>query len=421
MEHLNAVLTETSKKNFTDLCSEEFDTEDISVNFFNVYNNYKKIFTETKTNIIIKSRILNLDILKNFYHEFVTNENTIYIDNINKINLENTYNVVIENNNYFEFYLFNSDINYFSKLLHVINVFTIFVTQHVNFKIDKPVKIYIYINEEKRQLISSRHIDENYEYYLQNNTAFTTSGATNGLNNTQSFVYATKEEEIIKLLFHELAHLFKLDKNNFTNIMSDVVNKMPFKKIGYENEVVAELLSNIYNIINICIYVSIDNKLSERQEIRLLNCLLNFEKEYSIYVTAKILKYFNVPINELFDAKHKINIEAGINFYYVIKSIMYENLNLFQNYFQNNIIKLDESVYPELVEIIKNIKNSKYINKLNYYYQNINTNDNYSVSYILFDINLNKIDFANISIIEPDYKQKYEKYKNKYETLKNNK
>ena len=451
MEYLDNYITEISKLNLKSLKLDII--KDIPLNdiFIFGFKNYKKYFLNVKSDIYV-NKSNNVDNLKNtmvnFYKEFVDNEASSQYNFIQDVNnIKNIYEVIIEQSKMFRFYVYSEDINYFSKILHLFNVFT-------NYALDNPEKytglhfsnfntrkkflpIYIYPNDIKRKLAGNIFFPDHLDIYKKTNEAFTTSGVTA----SGYYMYFSKKEELSKLQLHELIHLYKLDGSciKVTDSLKKIRNYMPFTDNNDELESVAELMSNIYNCMNLCLIISKDKNLTDQEELKLLSQLIYIEKEYSIFVVAKILKYFNIQPHQLFNFnKKKIKLVSPINLYYIMRSVIYSNFDdLFVedniNPSGENILELNHHIFAKLKNYINEASNpeSLYMKKLYLYYENLDM-DNLSVSYIALDIDFDNIDFDNISVNDTNnylikqqgaanlenYFDKYLKYKSKYLDLK---
>ncbi len=424
MNYINHYITDNSKKilKFLNLKNDRIHTNKLLITSFQYY---KKYFLKTKTNIhvtIVKNDIK--DKMINFYHNFI-DENVSNNNFINDVNsLKNVYEGYIEDNEIFKFYLYHNDINYITKIVHLFNIFTscafgnqekrlqffnsflkytnIITNNKLNYK---SFPVYIYPNNIKRNLISSSFKKQHLNMYKMENTAFTTSGVTS----TGSYVYFTKKQELSKLQLHELIHLYKLDgsymKSN--DYLDNIRSNMPFQDNNEEIESTAEFLSNIYNCMNLCLVISKEHNLNEQEEIDLLEQLIHIEKEYSFYAVAKILKYFNVKPNDLFNYQNnKIELVSPINLYYIIRSIIYyyyDDLFINDNFnLKYQVLEFNVNIFKELQKHISNIDNSSYFDKINYYYYSDVISSDNSISYICLDINFDNINFENIQLNEYD-------------------
>ena len=114
--------------------------------------------------------------------------------------------------------------------------------------------------------------------------AFNVSGLT---NRQSKLIILTRKEEIIKLLFHELIHYVGLD--------AVLVGKTYQVKWNIKNRMVniSEAYTEFVSIIMYCMFVSIHLKPVVKMDLlRLLNELLSTEIQYSVKLSANILKLY---------------------------------------------------------------------------------------------------------------------------------
>ncbi|ARF08419.1 hypothetical protein Catovirus_1_469 [Catovirus CTV1] len=429
MEHITEFITEKSKENIKQL---QYNKPSNKLNEFvkNCYIEYSKVFNHTKTELEIKKideKYVRKS-LEEFYKDLIDNNANQNYDFFKESNNDEVYEISVKGNEKFKFFAYTKDLPFIKKTLHLFNVFSEFIETVPEKKIlvskrifQNHFNIYLFPNNIERKLVGPKYSPEHLDIYKKTNTAFTTSGVTG------SNMIITKREEFTKLLLHELIHLYKLDGTFIenTNVLDDVREKMPFYDDCGEMECVAELLSNIFNCMNLCVIMSNKYKLNNIEQYDLLNSLLNIEKINSMFVVAKILKYFNVNPNELFDYKRpKVELVSPINLYYVLRSVLFfyfddfiaqNNINLINK----NILEINDNIYRHLEKYIKNINDSDYIKVLKQYAKE--SFGNLNVSYIALDIDLNNIEFDKYiqkGGSKKDYLDKYIKYKSKYLALK---
>jgi hypothetical protein len=184
------------------------------------------------------------------------------------------------NDNYI--YIFNN-IDYEYKINKIIDKIKIIINYLNNFTEIKGMTLYIVLSDVKKNLI-------NKKYFLNGDNI--NSGIC-----SPTYIYIWREEELFKVLIHEMIHFFKLDKH-----------KIAFK--DYKNELLI-LGNNNYNlninetytellalIINNIIYTIIKYK----------GCKLNFIENLKNDVinsynnVINVLKYYDINnFNELYN------------------------------------------------------------------------------------------------------------------------
>lgn len=422
MEFANYI-TENSKNNLQQLVNSTNKSLHNNKILRKSFSNYKKFFEETNTKIFLRK--VDMDTKANlkkklfdFYKDLIddkVNQNYDFIRDLESVN--DVYEIYVSELEMFKFYVYYDDIKYISQIIHIFNIFTKYIfsvpekkrkffmrlfghsneLQNKLNNIDKYYfNIYLFPNKLKRILAGISFTLDHLRIYKKTNTAFTTSGVT-------SFeMILTKKEEFSKLFLHELIHLYKLDGTHSieTGKLDNIRNMMPFMDYNGERECVAELMSNIYNCMNLCLISSDKSHDSYDQLID----LINIEKEYSIYLVAKILKYFNIKPNELFNyVKQKVQLVSPINLYCILRSILFFKLDDFlhtDNMANSDILEINDNIYSELVSWVDSasIVDSEYMLRLEYYYNIIQIKNNLAVLYISLDIDFDMVEFKNIHI-----------------------
>jgi hypothetical protein len=138
-----------------------------------------------------------------------------------------------------------------------------------------------------------------------------------------------REEEIIKVVCHELIHFYKLDcrsiDNHIDNILDDfkiVQNTIPLSIA----EAFTENLACIYHIAIISLYTKVSPYL-----------IYHYEKIWSLYQVCKILKHYNM---KKFEDLYENKFIQGTNVfsYYIIKLFLLWKLDNKCNY--KNLINI---------------------------------------------------------------------------------
>lgn len=410
MEYIINFITNKSKLNLGELFE---PTVKMYMNDYikTCYLNYNHYFINTKTELYIKksNKIKTKNVLINFYKEFIDNNVDNDYDFIKELNnVNNVYEITINNLDMFKFFVYSDDLDYIYKILHSFNIFTNFIfsdKSKINLIYDRLknnniYKIYLFPNNLERKLINNKFIKKHLNIYKKKGTAFITSGITS------HYMVITKKEEFNKLLLHELIHLYKLDGsiNGITDCLKDIRLNMPFNDENQELECIAETLSNIYNCMELCSISAYKYKLSINYQFTLLNYMINLEREHTYNVISKIIKYFGITPNKIFNYnKPKIQLVSPINLYHIFRSVIYFYLNDFlnSNNINNiNILELNENVFYLLKDKINqvNIKNSNYMIQLQPYYYAKHLIRSLDISYITLDIDFDKVIFNNIFI-----------------------
>lgn len=392
----------------------------------NMYDTYNKIFNETKSVIVFTESNNKTEHINNFikWHDSIFDVNDHFVEEL-KLN-KHVFDAYLTDKQQYSFHCYDNNFNLCKKIIHLSNIFF----NYVNIIKNNNTKcvFHIFPNTIQRKLISDTFDPLHVSIYEKTNTAFTTSGETRHDNT----IFLTKRDEISKLMIHELLHFFDMDgKNDFnlSNHLIDARKKMPFKDNNIEHEIMAELFCNIYNSFNLTCIISKENNFTTEQQHKLLKTILSIERDYSVYVVAKILKYFDVDPKNLFNSPKKIKINSPINLYYILKSIAYFNLDIVfspkNGNLTKNIFEPNEQIFLNLHNILEqNALNetSQFMKKLNMYFEQKDILNNLMVSYICLDIDLDMINFDDINLVQKGGGEylyyKYQKYKYKYTKLK---
>lgn len=192
-----------------------------------------------------------------------------------------------------------------------------------------------------------------------------------------------RDEELNKVLVHELIHSYKLDKSiyeydNTNNHIRNNINIDKYTDINV-NEAYTETLSVILNSIFILVDKEKYNSKSKRKTKRNTNTysykqfqdILSDEIDFSLLQSAKVLKYNGYNnINELFDFndnfwKQKTNVLS----YYIIKSALLFSLDDFIKFLKTtNRLIVDKSNINDFNKLlVRSLKNKKYIKQVNHY------------------------------------------------------
>jgi len=199
-----------------------------------------------------------------------------------------------------------------------------------------------------------------------------------------------REEELNKVLLHELIHTFNLDKilyetNNLKNYIYNTINVSRKTEINPNEaytESLAILLNTIFNIID----KNNTNNISKKDLYRKYIKQIKTEIQFSINQASKILLYNGYSnINELIKSRNSKNNNiykwkqnTNVLSYYILKIAILYNLKQFIIYLKhtnnlyinnsNNFIKiLDESLnnkafIKKINDNIKKIKDNRYKN-----------------------------------------------------------
>jgi len=187
------------------------------------------------------------------------------------------------NNNYiYIFYDKNDNI----KINKIINKIKIIINYLNNFTKIEGMILYLILSDVKKNLINKT--------YLLNG-----DNINSGICSS-TYIYIWREEELFKVLIHEMMHYFKLDKYSISH--KDYRNEINIKLGDNKynliiNEAYTELLAIL---INIMIYIILNNK-NNKNKKKLFFKIFTNEVVHSYNNVIKILNYYNIKnFNELY-------------------------------------------------------------------------------------------------------------------------
>jgi hypothetical protein len=179
-----------------------------------------------------------------------------------------------------------------------------------------------------------------------------------------------REEEMLKVLIHELIHNYKLDFGydyiRFKNVIKINKSLNNIRHNDKNNIIINEAYTESMATIIFCVYFSVVFKLD-------INNIIVKEIWHSFIQTARILKYFGFNTIEEFTGEEPSNAmfveKTNVFSYYVIKSILFfklcRTIRLFDSDNKNNefieLITFDDSYKKLINKIIKILIQDPYI------------------------------------------------------------
>ena len=192
-----------------------------------------------------------------------------------------------------------------------------------------------------------------------------------------------RDEELNKVLLHELIHTYKLDEklyqtSNLKNYVYNTINVSKNTEINPNEtytESLAILLNTIFNMID-----KNSNSISTKDLYKKYINQINKEVDFSTNQTSKILLYNGYTnINDLFRENNKNNVinankyqynhqwkqNTNVLSYYILKNAIIYNLKHFIDYLKNtNNLYVNNS--DNFINILnKSLDNKAFINKIN--------------------------------------------------------
>lgn len=253
-----------------------------------------------------------------FYRKFNHSTTSKFEHDLNLMDVAYQFEFFVENSLIQLNFLTNAkNKNYVSVILHAVNTFCWTFPSNYN-----NLKLYVCLDDNQRNLTYSGE-NPNYETIFKNlqdsSGAFNVCGVT--VKSTKKIIL-TKTEEIIKLLFHEMIHFIGLDNVFFTEFDSQLSSQKVNLSEAY-TETVSVILNSMYQTIQFYGLKDIDKN-------KFFINLLQLETNYSIYLSANILKFYNYNSNTYTnffkDYNHKIKCPVLIYEYVFLRTMLLLNL-----------------------------------------------------------------------------------------------
>jgi len=247
--------------------------------------------------------------------------------------------------------LFYTETKYRPNIDRIIHICQ-FVSDIFNKKLRLKLTILCAPNKKK--------LSHKYDYLLPDNcnTGSTLKG---------KFINLWRVEEIDKVLIHELIHYLYVDSYFLKNSLTFdkyVQKEYNIKGNSYTYECITEILAIIIHSV----YISLKTKI-------ILDRIIGYETNFSMFQTAKILSFFNFKSFD--DIKTgEIKQKVGALSYYILKSSLLSSIDSTLDYIEN-IKKNNETTY--FVTLLKKTMNdSKFIDCINYYMDRYKNNQKHN-------------------------------------------
>lgn len=206
-------------------------------------------------------------------------------------------------------------------------------------------------------------------------------------------------EEIKKVLIHEMGHCLKIEfgppfihhhqEINYNNLEKHIIFIF---NIPIDTDIrLYETYNEIWALIANTMFCTVESLLNNTNHHTIQKTFIYFlqnEISFSLFQSAKIIKYFGFnDFNDFFSLKGftiekrnktKYKQSSSILSYYIIKSALLFNINIFMEFCfrhnkDTNHIKFNEDSFKEFQILIdKCLSNTNYINTINKYLKKIN-------------------------------------------------
>lgn len=169
------------------------------------------------------------------------------------------------------------------------------------------------------------------------------SGVTIRYSTGLADVVVYREEEVLKVLLHELIHAMTIDLHSIS-----YAEEMPLQKIIQIDRSITlneSFTDCLACFLNICIFSVIYSKLNEESYIDVCNRILDFERTYILCKSLDVLNYtkFKLDCAQGFlkrDATTQYVENTHVLSYYVIKAILFSDIESFLMDMRSNMYNL---------------------------------------------------------------------------------
>jgi hypothetical protein len=222
----------------------------------------------------------------------------------------------------------NCDKTYFDRAIKKIYIWLVVAFSFSEKTCSQTLSIYLYLTDLEK-IVPGRNIVIDT---INANTGFTfTCKSKNEIN-----IY--RKEEWFKVFIHETFHNLGLDFSNYENSHIDkkILSIFPVKADVCLFETYCEMWAEILNVLFIVFNQSKNSETIENM-ISKVEKLLDYERMFSIFQCAKVLKHMGVSYTQLFERSHQSHMIRNLRYkektcvlsYFIIKSIFMYKINFF--------------------------------------------------------------------------------------------
>lgn len=294
---------------------------------YNLYDNYKFNFTLID---VVKSKNKLDESLMHNHHLNNIYDNKFISKNIYEFLESHDLKVYESNNNLLKVVTLNTNLSKYENLYAIIETIKCMSQK------TQDIQIFFYSTPLNKELI----------YDIKSlNPININSGSTY----RDGPITLWRDEELVKVLIHEMIHALRIDFTHMTPGFNELTNRIR-KLVNINGDIkLYEAYTETVAIIINTVIVTIRSGFSMRK----LQNLINIETNFTLYQTAKILKFFDFKsINELFDkTKSIIQTTSGFS-YYMIKGALLCNLFKFIDFIKNDI-NFNDALIKKFGDIIE--------------------------------------------------------------------
>jgi hypothetical protein len=247
-----------------------------------------------------------------------------------------------------DYYLKENDCLNLDKYELMTKDFVFLCTYLLGYANSKPktIHLHMYLTDRKKLYVNENYLDRN-----NCNTALTYSCQIN----VEIVIF--RQEELFKVVIHELFHALCLDFSSFDcNYMKLKIDEMfPIKQLNNPYEAYAEFWANIIN----CVFYSFKHSTNLGSFIKVFNKCINNEIIFSVFQLTKMLKNMGLSYNQILNVNNTYNEYTNVFSYYILKTILLFNVGDFLNWCrEHNLNSFEFRKTPEKI-----IKMTEFIEK----------------------------------------------------------
>ncbi len=361
-EYIDAsTLSYLSREKITSIDKFFLQSIDIKENNLNLLLDKMTSAFKQEINLLSANQI-NIDILKKTFIDFDKHINGVdeskFQSDINNMNYSMSVGLVVNHGTIqINFISDNYDKNYMAVVLHALNTFCyLFEYDYNGLVIDISLDNNNRINIMPHKQIND--YDDLFTNLKKKSAAFSVGGVT---YRTNKKLLLTKKEELIKLMFHELIHYIGLDHEflNIKNHYNMSVNRSNFNLSEAYTELISVILNAGYETLHI---IGLNTSL-EIDKYKLFNFIICVELNYSLYLTANVLKFYG------YDKKTYVDFFDGIGDkkycpiyiweYVILRTQLFLNLDKLFNVSESDfrITSKNKNKIADLMKIDNNLIN----------------------------------------------------------------
>lgn len=270
------------------------------------------------------------------------------------------YNFVLNSGRSIQLFIIyeNRDIKQLNDLFYKIYIWLYVIDDISPKKCSKRLTIYLFLSHFTKLLPTKKNyeLDENHV-----NSAFTFSCKSD------NEIYIYRLEECFKVFVHESFHSFGLDFSGINTNQNIITNNFKSLNINRDYRVYESYCETWAEIINILMIVSYHEQIKDfKVAMPIINNFIYYETLWSLFQCCKVLCYYGIQYDDLFNNKMKyIENKTHVFSYYILKTINLVNINHFFVWCRNNnssIINFNQNpatVYEYYTFITKHSKNKE--------------------------------------------------------------